>query len=425
MEQTKLMELLKHELDKRRYYFGDHFATHSESRRQAVVAALKTSLRFVRTCVGFLFRSQHDQESPQVIICDGYFSLAEKLKAAGNTVLSAPWSISFKPRHFSELQLCYLVFRFRILFHLGSYQTLLSSFTGELVDRYIEAFSTYLRDVKLSALIVSNEVCFFEQVAIRAARSREVPTYEFLHGMPAYPAKRTRVDHLLVWGEQHKRNLVDFGCDESQVSVTGHPNLDTLPVGSLKAGLESVLVFTKGFCGVPPTSDGAYIPFDRFKSIQYLEDIQWALMQVGVKKARLRSHPGSNSNWFKKFIDTSFYRIDGESLPASLARSSVVVGPTSTGLVDAALKGLAYIVFEPMNKDKVSLVNGDPIGAPFEGSDQRICVCKNKAELASVLGGRIDLSSEFLKSYIKTPFEFKSKLKNFYQNLDSPLNLNG
>ena len=56
------------------------------------------------------------------------------------------------------------------------------------------------------------------------------------------------------------------------------------------------------------------------------------LKELGA--VELRMHPSENPDWYAKFIDTKFL-IDQDKLSASLANSTLVIGPVSTLFIDA------------------------------------------------------------------------------------------
>ena len=79
----------------------------------------------------------------------------------------------------------------------------------------------------------------------------------------------------------------------------------------------------------------------------YIYEIGKVLKELGGK-AKLRMHPSENPDWYAKFIDTKFFVIDQDKLSASLANSTLVIGPVSTLFIDAINFGVSYIVYEPV-----------------------------------------------------------------------------
>ena len=56
---------------------------------------------------------------------------------------------------------------------------------------------------------------------------------------------------------------------------------------------------------------------------------------------------GINKDWTAKYIDTDFYSFDYENVNDSLCRSSMVIGPHSTLMMDALCNGVNYYAFDP------------------------------------------------------------------------------
>ena len=141
---------------------------------------------------------------------------------------------------------------------------------------------------------------------------------------------------------------------------------------------------------------------DRGNTILYLLKIQAVLKSLGVKNVRYRLHPSENLLWYNRFLDTTFFKLDTEPLDCSLKKSSLLIGPTSTVLVESLYHGVNYMVFEP-NDNNIDLFNY-PLVPPFDGSDSRVPLAQSESDLKYYLKNRTEIQISFLNDYIKTPF---------------------
>jgi len=128
-------------------------------------------------------------------------------------------------------------------------------------------------------------------------------------------------------------------------------------------------------------------------------------------QVRLRPHPCENSQWYLEFINTSFFKIDLDSISDSLKKSTLIIGPTSTTIIDALAHQVNYLIYEPTIEGKTLM--GFPITPPLDGLDSRIPIARNEYELEHILVNKkcIDISVyeefvspnvdfSFLKKYI-------------------------
>jgi len=130
--------------------------------------------------------------------------------------------------------------------------------------------------------------------------------------------------------------------------------------------------------------------------------VQRVLKGLGVTSVRLRPHPSASSAWYLKFVEGSFFRLDPFPLEQSLRRATLVIGPTSSVLLEAMYYGTNYVLFEPSKEDR-DLVNYHLV-PPFDGSDARIPLARDEKELESLLKNKIRIDCSAWHDYIQTPF---------------------
>ena len=88
----------------------------------------------------------------------------------------------------------------------------------------------------------------------------------------------------------------------------------------------------------------------------------------------------------------------------SLNSTSLVIGPTSTVLLESLYANVNYIVFEP-STEGLDFLNY-PIVSPFDGDDNDILVAKNQEELKKLIHEKSCVSEDALNGYFTSKFDF-------------------
>lgn len=289
------------------------------------------------------------------------------------------------------------------------------SFLGVLKRDNLEKLETLKDDIaevlvknKINALFTHNDDSFRNKYLIEVCKKAGIPSFEFLHGLPGIYTTdlNTRTDYFCVWGNKIKENYVNNGFDGDRIYVTGAPRFSkyTRKVKTLRNSLEDVLVAT--------TSATEYLPHvwtienwggqDNSLLILYIYQVEQVLKQLGVKRARLRPHMSVDKDWTAKYIDTDFYSFDYENVNDSLCRSSMVIGPHSTLMMDALCNGVNYYAFDPGEDGHT--VRGSKIIPPFDGKDGYVSVAQTEEELIENIRKQILLDPRFLDGYLQ-PFD--------------------
>lgn len=396
------LQYLKYELDKKIYYFGEHFRYPVEggsrfTRRMRM--ALKHCL--VRT-LGMM--RKHHQPVDGSILSNAYFSVNRELERLGFRVHCPAWSIRNLDNIYPDMGLARAAFRLERQFTESNYRTLIEKPFIEEVFRFKELLANSISRRGISALCVPNDLSFFHRISIDVFKEAHLPTFLFLHGVPGrYSAiDDNSTDYLVVWGSRIKELYVNAGIDASKILISGHPLYQKFSQDELRFDLQDVLVLDKiPQSGAPSRSD-AVILSDRGNSIIYLMMVQRVLKRLGVTSVRLRPHPATAGTWYLKFVESSFFRLDSLPLEDSLKQATLVIGPTSSALLEAMYYGTNYVLFEP-SRDSRDLANYDLV-PPFDGSDARIPLARDEKELEYLLRNKIRIDCSVWHDYIQTPF---------------------
>ncbi|NQU35301.1 MAG: hypothetical protein HQ521_18905, partial [Bacteroidetes bacterium] len=293
---------------------------------------------------------------------------------------------------FGGSKIYWLTVKITFLFEYKNFNYLISSDFIELIKKY---YTLLLKDTKLKSyklLLVPNDTDFFSRIFIKIFRELNRPTILVSHGgMPTLYDKflDNRTDFIFMRNAKEVESYIKMGYDPKKFFITGHPFYKVLPK-AFRFNFDDVLIITKSVNGVCPL-DQPHLE-DRGNIIMFLYAIQNSLIKLGISKVRLRPHPSENADWYLSFVDRKFFHIDNESLTDSLKKSTLVIGPTSTVIIDAMAHAVNYTIFEPTINGK--LLTGFPVTPPLDGSDPRIPIARNEEELLAILQNRqcIDIS---------------------------------
>lgn len=255
----------------------------------------------------------------------------------------------------------------------------------------------YYSAERYKILILPFDVPFWEKMIIDVFRELGKKTVIYLHGLPAIynNIDNNRADLLIVWGERIKKNYEKIGIESEKIMIFGNVKYEGYIQKKLKFDFYNILVISNSSNGAQHGLD--VVIQDRGNCISYLYIIENELKNIGVTKAKLRLHPSENYKWYNKNIDTDFYTIDNEELKSSLEMSTLVIGPSSTVLLDSIYYGCNYLVFEPEeygeSLSKYTLVD------PFNGNNKKIPVAKTKEELNIILTEKNGIDPSVFEEY--------------------------
>lgn len=405
VDKTKL-DLLKYELDQRIYYYGEHFKYAKES-ELAISKTFKWRLKyfFKDIYTFYLLVRRAKLSNKDIVISNAYFSVNEKIEELGFEVLRPMHSLVIGKKTVGNFKIIKEFIRIDRKIRTSDLNELISDNFLNKLDIFIDNLSLYYKSINTKALIVPNDMSFFEQLNILAFKKINKPSFVFLHGLPGryniYDENQT--DYLIVWGKKIKDNYVNAGFNPEKILISGHPFYNQLSDKKLRNNHRDILVISKSVNGAP-IRDGVKLT-DRGGLIVYLNQIKNVLEKLGVKKVRLRVHPSENIDWYFRFIDKDFFVEDKKPLQESLEESTLVVGSTSTILLESLYYGVNYIVYEPIFNG-VDL-SGYPLVSPFDGSDYRVPVAKNEKELEQLLVSRKTIDKTVFHDYIQTPFNIQ------------------
>jgi hypothetical protein len=399
------VDLLKLELDWHIYHYGAHF-----SRPKGSIVKTTTPLRsLLRNRFSAVYQDHFSADKSNILSLIYFSGFNKLLEDEGYNLVSPYWAPHGKKvagnaaivKAYHEIDK-----------HLkeSSFNFLIGLPFQEQVAAFEQMVGAYLNEKDVKAAILYTGQLFYSKVVINCFRSMKRPSFILSHGLPAIYHENVdnNSDYLLVWGEQIRENYLKIGSDPEKILVTGHPSYNNIVKNKqLRFDLTDVLVLPKAMSPHQHT----YIPVsgDRGSIIVYLLRAQAILQKAGVKRARLRPHPSMSGSWLLQFLGTDFYYLDTLPLNESLNAASLVVGPTSTLLLESIGHGVNYLVYEPVTADGKDLT-GYEIVPPFDGSDKDIPVAKTDEALYDFIRNKVSVNRGALQRYLK-PFDV-SVIKN-------------
>lgn len=398
-KEDKNYDSIKYEAGKNIYYYGKHFRYNREnsSVKHIIYDIIKNIILDIK-CMAY-----NKKTNNPVIISNAYFSLNDKLKEMGYNVFYPFWSYKKGSKNIGNYLIRSKVKRIYYNINYSNYKYLISEKFMNIIDDYKKSLKKFIIENNVKAVIVPNDLSFFENMIIKASKETGILSFVFLHGLPSRynSIDDNRADYLLVWGKEIKKHYIRAGVSEKKIIVSGHPNYNGYKIHEyLKFNYDDILVITKSAPGTPPQDKP--ILYDRGNMILYLYSIRKILNRFGINKVRFRPHPSENPEWYYEYLDRNFYRLDKLPLNKSLEKSSLVIGPSSTVFLEALLKGVNYLIYEPLINGH-DLINYNLV-PPFDGSEKKVPVAFNEMQLEELLKYKKKVDPFILKDYIRSDF---------------------
>ena len=413
--------LIRYELDRRIYNHGQNF------KNQFIENKIKISAYLINIFFYIYKRLKNRNHVflQNCVFSSAYYNPQNQFKKSNLTFISTPWFNNRLPNSVNFFEYIKIL-NFQLDLSSKSFNYLISHKFQKKIDFIILLIQKSVKKNKPKAIFLANDVCFFEKVMIEIAKNEKIPTFLLLHGAaPRFGNLKVdnQTDFLVVFSELMKKKFIEFGFNENKILAFGHPLYSNKKISHLKFSLENILVINKPCPGVPidmgeKFSGREYDTTklqDKGNLILYLYQIESALKLIGVKSARLRIHPSESIKWYKSFINLGFYNIDKKVLDTSLNESTLVIGPSSSLLIDALFSSVNYLIYEPTYFDGLDILNL-PIGHPFDGSDKRVPVAKTEIELVKLINNKSKINLDFINDIVKPTFDtdlILKSIKNF------------
>lgn len=395
----EILDLIKFRLNEKIYYYGDHFKKSKKYYRIEY-----WSIAFLKYIYFILTNNKSDFRSKSLIGLSASYNNFDELFEKNNIRLHRlPNSLRKGRLTFGSSKIFWLTIKIEYQFKYKNFNYLISSKFNELIKKYYTLILKNTKENDYKLLLVPNDNDFFCRIFIKVFKELNLPTILVSHaGMPNLFDKivDNGTDFVFMRNTKEAESYIKMGYPKEKFFVTGHPFYNKIPK-YLRFSFENILIITKSVQGVCPL-DQPHLQ-DRGNSIMYLNVIQNSLLTLGITKVRLRPHPSENADWYMRFLDKKFFKIDKENLTVSLLKSTLVIGPISTVMIDAMAYSVNYTVFEPTINGK--LLSGFPIDPPLDGSDHRIPIARNEHELEQILLQKKCIDISIYKEFANPNFD--------------------
>lgn len=396
-ETSRYLEWMKHEISGHVYYFGEHFKCPKET------TTPKNTLRLqdYAEILAIRLLKKKSKQNGKKILSSAYASWNNHIENLGYDVHRPPWNLRRDFKIECSIELYLLTKEIRRCFNTSDFSYFTSKKFLSLLKKHHKLFKEFCISNSYEALIVPDDVGYFGRLAISVFKELGKPSFHFAHGgMPSHYDRKfdNRTDFSVQWGQKQVDAYVKMGFDPSKMLICGSPEYNKSPE-NLRFGLDQILVLTKSLNGVCPL-EKPHLE-DRGNAIIYLNSIQKVLQKLGIKNVRLRPHPSENYNWYKKFIDNSFFSKCEPDLSTAMNKSTLVIGPTSNVFIDSLYHGVNYVVYEPMVNNYTLM--GFPITPPLDGLDKRIPFAQSETDLEMIITEKRKVNTEVYKEFVKTP----------------------
>lgn len=397
----KYIDFFKIELDWHIYNDENHISKIYHRRKKVdVKKQFINLLQYIYTIsAGSNFKPSADNK----ILSTVYFSQPGLLTDLGFNLYSPVWHPLGKKNIFGDMKTLQWYIQVQEYIRSRDFHSFLDAKFHLKLENFQEYLMSQYQKQDFRALFLYTDQYFYSKYSIDIFKKMQRPSFIFSHGLPGVYSKNvdSRSNYLLVWGEKIKENYLKAGFEKSKVKVVGHPKYKNLPKAQeLKSDLSDVLII--------PVSSSIYhqheyddiVLTDKSMAVLYLYQVQSVLKKLGVKKARYRVHPSTNKQWIHAFLDQDFYIQDTGTLDTSLSKSSLVIGSTSTVLLEALIKGVNYVLFEPLDELGNNMTNYKPV-PPFDGSEKKVMVANNELELEKMLKANVITDYSVVHDYIQ------------------------
>ncbi len=394
------MDILEFYYHYRLYRYGDHNKINQENRVSTKKEILKDYARELLCFKKVLNKNRNPQiEGGKNILSSAYFGVNKYLRDLGYNTFDGPWRVNGSEHFVEDLSYIVSYYSFQRKLSRLSFQELISEKGEMVIASIVDKTSAMFRNNKIDAFIANSTHTYTNRIPLKAAQKIKIPTFVFLHGIPFpfYYEEPERSDYMIVWSKKIKDNFVKMtNYPADRIFVSGHPLYSKLEYETFRFSFGNVLV-------ISPSCE-AERSQDRGNMVWFLYQIERALKKVGAKHARFRPHPHENPNWYLKFIDKDFYKIDSRPIGTALKESSLVVGTISTVVLEALYYGVNYVLYDPLDERGINIYGHKPV-PPFDGTDEYLPVARTIEDLELLLKDKVQVDKRLFEEYIQTPFD--------------------
>lgn len=402
----KDMDLLEFQYHYRLYRYGNHNRINQEN----WISIKKEYLKDFGRQLICIKKALSGKKNSQIlggknILSSAYFGVNKYLRDLGYNTFDGPWRVNGSEHFIEDLNYISSYYSFQRKLSNLSFQDLISEGGEKLIKEIVEKTCGMFKSNKIDAFIANSTHTYSNRIPLKAAQMVGLPTFVFLHGIPFpfYYEEPERSDYMIVWSEKIKENFVKMtNFPANRIYVSGHPLYTKLEHDTFRFSFDNVLI-------ICPSCE-AERNQDRGNMVWFLYQLESVLKKMGAKHARFRPHPHEDPNWYLKFVNKDFFKIDVRPISQALMDSTLVVGTISTVVLEALYYGVNYVLYDPLDDKGINIYGHKPV-PPFDGTDPYLPVARTMDDLERLMRERIQVDKRLFDEYIQTPFDI-SFIKN-------------
>ncbi|QDW18877.1 hypothetical protein [Flavobacterium sp. KBS0721] len=398
---SKYIDFFKSELDWHIYNSERHIAENYHRNRK--IYFKEKLIRFLQYSTAILKNSEKNQIKKINILSTVSFSDRNVLSNLEFTSFSPIWHPIGKKNIYGDLTTYNWHSKIQKLIKKDDFFNYLDLGLHLELENFQNHFLDQYSTKDFRALLLYTDQYFYSKYFIDVFKKLEKPSFVFTHGLPGIYTKDVdnRSDYLMVWSEKIKNNYIAAGFESSKIKVVGNPKFTTLEKQKeLKSSLSDILVVPLSSALWHQHEYDKTVISDKSMVVLYLYKVQSVLKKMGVKRVRYRVHPSLNKKWVHAFLDQEFYIIDEEDLNTSLSRSSLVIGASSTVVLDSLIQGVNYLVFDPVDNNNCNM-SGFELVPPFDGTEKKLMIAREEDDLENMLRNNVKTDYSLLHDYIQ------------------------
>lgn len=382
---SKYIDFFKIELDWHIYNSEQHIAelyhrNHSKGLKIKLIHGIQYSIALIE-------QSKRKTTNSSNILSTVSFSDPNILNDLGFNLFSPVWNAVGKKNIFGDLKTIKWHNNIQDLIHRKDFCLYLDSKMHQDLEDFQDYFISQYSKQNFKALLLYTDQYFYSKYFIDIFKKIDRPSFVFSHGLPGIYSLEVdnRSDYLMVWSEKIKQNYINTGFNPYKIKVVGNPKYKKIDQNKeLKSDLSDVLIIPVSSAIWHQHEYESTIITDKSMVVLYLYKVQSVLRKLGIRRARYRPHPSINIKWLHAFLDQEFYFIDNQTLDESIKRSSLLIGATSTVMLESLINGVNYIVFEPKDEHNINMA-GFKLVPPFDDSEEKLMVATDENELEKML----------------------------------------
>jgi hypothetical protein len=233
--------------------------------------------------------------------------------------------------------------------------------------RYLSFVRFFKKNSKIQIVATVGEQDSIRKAILDAARFSNIKTAGIQHGTIydnhisyTYSAEELKYqpapDHMLVWGEKWKENLIKFGnYSDSAIEVVGQLRTDVIPQ-LLKENNNDHGLFKVIFASQP-------MPIFQDR-IDVLRAVLKAASKFPQLELIIRPHPRETDDLFFNRIAkeegvTSYSIERKEGLYQTMAKSNALITCFSSVAYEALYFDLPILIFDPRSEDRLSMIKNE------------------------------------------------------------------